>query len=146
MRGLLEGRPGRPFEAMGGRRAPTCSCGYPGPQTMPKYRINKTTHNRVDTPGPKLCPNIASIKQREARTEDEIGSRNCVFFFSFFIVFFLVSFSFSFLVSIGFECLKWATPYDPTRDRCQYQLWRPVQRKVLIPALFLCGFSFFWLA
>ena len=27
-----------------GRRTPTCSRGYPGPQTMPKYRINKTTH------------------------------------------------------------------------------------------------------
>ena len=26
----------------------TCSRGYPGPQTMPKYRINKTT----DRPGP----------------------------------------------------------------------------------------------
>ena len=38
-------------------------------------------------------------------------------------------------VSIGFEGSKRATPYDPDRDRCQYQLWRPVQRKVLIPAL-----------
>jgi hypothetical protein len=28
------------------------------------------------------------------------------------------------LVSIGFECLKLATPYDPARNRCLYQLWR----------------------
>ena len=37
-------QPGRPSEKLGGRTAPTCSRGYPGPQTMPKYRINKTTH------------------------------------------------------------------------------------------------------
>ena len=40
------------------------------------------------------------------------------------------------LVSIGLEGRKRAKPYArPARDRCRYQLWRPVQRKVLIPAL-----------
>jgi hypothetical protein len=41
--GFWKDQPGRPFEKIGGRTAPTCSRGYPGPQTMPKYRINKTT-------------------------------------------------------------------------------------------------------
>ena len=40
---LLEGPPGRPSDKLGGRTAPICSRGCPGP---------------------KLCPNIASIKQR----------------------------------------------------------------------------------
>ena len=42
--GYWKDQPGRPSEKLGGRTALTCSCGYPGPQTMPKYRINKTTH------------------------------------------------------------------------------------------------------
>ena len=37
--------PGRPSEKLGGRTAPTFLRGYPGPQTMPKYRIHKTTHH-----------------------------------------------------------------------------------------------------
>ena len=40
----MEGYSGRPSEKLGGRTAPN--------------------HAHVDTPGPKLCPNIASIKQR----------------------------------------------------------------------------------
>jgi hypothetical protein len=29
---------------IGGKHGPTCSRGYPGPQTMPEYRLNITTH------------------------------------------------------------------------------------------------------
>ena len=42
--GYWKDQPGRPSEKLEGRMAPRCSRGYPGPQTMPKYRINKTTH------------------------------------------------------------------------------------------------------
>ena len=41
--GYWKDQPGRPSPKLGGRTAPTCSRGYPGPQTMPQYRIDKTT-------------------------------------------------------------------------------------------------------
>jgi hypothetical protein len=39
--GYWKDQPGCPSEKLGGRTARTCSRGYPGPQTMTKYRINK---------------------------------------------------------------------------------------------------------
>ena len=75
--GYWRDQPGRPFEKLGGRTAPTCSRGYPGPQTMPKYRINKTTH-QPELKKSKYSLHQTSMRklQRRERTEliyDEAG-------------------------------------------------------------------------
>ena len=47
-------QPGHPPEKLGGRTAPTCSRGYPGPQTMPKYRINARREGHLRHPAHTL--------------------------------------------------------------------------------------------